>query len=334
MNDSKFFMQKAINEAWKYQLLTYPNPAVGALIVKDETILAIGAHHEAGKPHAEVNACKEAYLKYFPDSPLVDLEDSFEIHNFLYQNHNDFFHDCSIYVTLEPCNHTGRTPACAQLLETLRFKEVFIGTLDPNKTASGGYERLQKCSKVYINILKKECDDLLLPFRIWQKEPFLFFKLACRLDGSIDGGYITTQDSLKLVHQLRTKIDLLAIGGNTVRTDRPTLDSRFAHGKNPDVCILSNQKEFDQTIPLFSVPNRIVKISNQFTTLKQNHFVMIEGGYTLFQNLQEHINMIVLFISCVTVQNPTTIEFENFKKIHSYMINDTDQIVFFKQKKS
>ena len=111
--DDNFYMKLAIDEAWKYQLLTYPNPAVGCVIVKNGKLLAIEAHKEAGMPHAEVNALKEAFLKENPKSVLSTLKTSQEIHKFLIENHNGFFNDCEIFVTLEPCNHIGKTPACA-----------------------------------------------------------------------------------------------------------------------------------------------------------------------------------------------------------------------------
>ena len=94
------YLKLAIKEAWKYQFLTFPNPAVGACVVKDNEILAVQAHQKAGLPHAEVNALKSAFLKSNPSSPLKDLENSLDIHNFLIKNHNDFFIDCFIYVTV------------------------------------------------------------------------------------------------------------------------------------------------------------------------------------------------------------------------------------------
>ena len=248
MNNSQF-MQLAIDKAWRYQLLTYPNPAVGATVTFNNKILAVEAHKEVGKPHAEVLALKAAYLTHYPESLLKDIEDSSLIHKYLAENHNNFFKECEIYVTLEPCNHIGRTPACAMLLQSVGIKKVYIGSLDPNNEASGGYRSLVDAGiDVEINLRKEETDSLLEPFKIWQKKSFLFYKIAMREDGSIDGGYITTQESLNFVHQIRTKIDLLLISGKTVRDDRPTLDTRFTqYDKNPDILIYSKQKESHNT---------------------------------------------------------------------------------------
>ena len=111
--DDNFYMKLAIDEAWKYQLLTYPNPAVGCVIVKDGRLLAIEAHKEVGLPHAEINALKTAFLTQDSNSILKVKNSSHEIHDFLSKNHNNFFNDCEIYTTLEPCNHEGKTPSCA-----------------------------------------------------------------------------------------------------------------------------------------------------------------------------------------------------------------------------
>lgn len=331
----EYFMQKAVDIAWRFQLLTYPNPAVGAVVVKDNIILSCAAHKTAGGPHAEVLALKEAYLTKYPDSELTNLIDSFEIHNFLYKNHNDFFKECTIYVTLEPCNHTGKTPACALLLKSVEIKEVFIGSLDPNDEAAGGVKTLKDANiKVTSGILKEQTDKLLEPFTLWQKGNFTFFKIAMREDGSVDGGYITSQDSLNLVHEIRTKLDLLVIGGQTVRLDRPTLDSRFALENKPtDILIYSNQDQnsFDKAIPLFNIPNRDVKISDNLDEIKNNKFIMIEGGYNLLDKLKDICDYIVVFVSHKE-KFKDKVDFKKLKlkKIYSYFINQTDEIIYLK----
>ncbi len=324
-------MRFAIKEAWKYQFLTYPNPAVGACIVKNNEVIAVEAHKEAGLPHAEVNALKTAFLNTYPDSQLKSLQTSQEIHNFLTKNHKDFFKDCTIYVTLEPCNHIGKTPSCAILLKNIKINKVVIGTLDPNSEASGGKQRLEN-SNIKVEVLNDiDSYNLIEPFIKWQKDNFKFFKMAMREDGSITGGYIATQDSLNLVHNIRIKLDLMVIGGKTIRIDRPTLDSRFA-SKNiaPNLLIYSKQKDFDKSIPLFSVPNRTINISHSLMTLKNNNFIMIEGGYNLLKNVKNEIDMLMLFVSHKkSLQNKYNINNLGLKKIHSYFLNKDDEIIFF-----
>ena len=331
-HSDSFYMKLTIDEAWKYQFLTYPNPAVGACIVKDSKVLSVEAHKEAGKPHAEVNALKVAYLTKYPDSKLKDIEDSHSIHEYLANNHNDFFKTCKIYVTLEPCNHIGKTPACAILLENIAIRKVVIGTLDPNKTASGGLQRLQKAGIEVVVLNDKNSYNLLLPFIKWQENSFNFFKLAIREDGSCDGGYITSQESLNLVHEIRTKLDLLTIGGETVRIDRPTLDARFAKENiAPDILIYSKQSDIDKTIPLFNIQNRKVTISSNLQLLDKSSFSMIEGGFNLFETLKNKIDMLMLFISHKEKQEKKFNFNElNLTKIYSYFINETDEIIFLK----
>ena len=326
-------MQKALNEAWKYQFLTYPNPAVGSCVVRDDEILSVEAHHQAGESHAEVNALKSAYLNLYPHSSLKDLTTSFDIHNFLLSNHNNFFHDCEIYVTLEPCNHIGKTPSCANLIKELKLKKVYIGTLDPNKDASGGLETLQKIGiDLEVGIEENSCKDLLIPFIRWQKDKFRFFKLAMRKDGTVSGGYITTQDSLNLVHEIRTKLNLLIIGGNTVRLDRPTLDSRFAKiNKSSDILIYSRQNNFDNDINLFNISSREVYISDDIDFIKSN-FSMCEGGYSLLNSIKDKIDMLMIFISHKNdLEYVDTISKYGYIRVYSYFINKFDEIIFYKK---
>ena len=331
--DDNFYMKLAIDEAWKYQLLTYPNPAVGCVIVKDGKLVAIEAHKVAGMAHAEVNALKAAYLKYNPNSVLKTKNKADEIHKFLIENASDFFNDCEIYVTLEPCNHIGKTPSCANLLKDLKPKRVIISVKDPNKEASGGIETLQNGNiDVSVGIMEKEGYDLLLPFISWQSKSCIFFKMAQTLNGSIDGK-ISSNSALAYVHTLRDKIDLLVIGGNTVRIDKPTLDARYIAGRAPDIMIYSKNKVFDNNIPLFKISNRKVIISDDLFKLLDYKFVMIEGVYTLLDKLKERIDFLILIVS-PKIRNGknSLVDIDlDFEVIHENFIGK-DKIVFLKRK--
>ena len=331
--DDNFYMRLAIDEAWKHQLLTYPNPAVGCVIVKNQRLLAVEAHKEAGMPHAEVNALKIAYLKDNPNSILKTKNSSFDIHQFLLQNHNGFFNDCEIYVTLEPCNHIGKTPSCANLLKELKPKRVIISVKDPNKQATGGLETLKNENiDVTLGILEKDGLNLILPFISWQNKSCIFFKMAQTLNGSIDGK-ISSNRALAYVHTLRDKIDLLVIGGNSVRIDKPTLDTRYIQGKNPDIFIYSKNKVFDNNIPLFKIPNRKVMISDDLYKLLDYKFIMIEGVYNLLDKLKERIDFFILIISPKIRKGQNALnEIDlDFEIIHENFIGE-DMIVFLKRK--
>ncbi|BAK71570.1 bifunctional diaminohydroxyphosphoribosylaminopyrimidine deaminase/5-amino-6-(5-phosphoribosylamino)uracil reductase RibD [Aliarcobacter butzleri] len=331
--DDNFYMRLAIDEAWKHQLLTYPNPAVGCVIVKNQRLLAVEAHKEAGMPHAEVNALKTAYLKDNPNSILKTKNSSFDIHQFLLQNHNGFFNDCEIYVTLEPCNHIGKTPSCANLLKELKPKRVIISVKDPNKQATGGLETLKNENiDVTIGILEKDGLNLILPFISWQNKSCIFFKMAQTLNGSIDGK-ISSNRALAYVHTLRNKIDLLVIGGNSVRIDKPTLDTRYIQGKNPDIFIYSKNKVFDNNIPLFKIPHRKVLISDDLYKLLDYKFIMIEGVYNLLDKLKERIDFFILIISPKIRKGQNALnEIDlDFEIIHENFIGE-DKIIFLKRK--
>ena len=332
INDD-FYMKLAIDEAWKYQLLTYPNPAVGCVVVKDGKLLSIEAHKEAGEAHAEINALKAAYLKEFPNSVLKTKSGSSDIHDYLIKNHDNFFNDCEIYVTLEPCNHVGKTPACANLLKILKPKRVIISVKDPNIVASGGIQTLKEVNiDITLGVLEKDGQNLILPFISWQNKSCIFFKMAQTLNGSIDGK-ISSNSALAYVHTIRDKIDLLVIGGNTARLDKPTLDARYIAGRAPDVLIYSRNKIFDNNIPLFKIPNRKVTISDDLFKLLDYKFIMIEGVYTLLDKLKERIDFLVLIVSPKIRDGKNSLDKIDldFEIMHENFIGE-DKIIFLKRK--
>ena len=124
---NEYYMNIAINKAWEFQFLTYPNPAVGCVITgKNGEILSINAHEKAGMPHAELNAIKYALEMKNPafKQDFDEIKDTNELYNFIMQNHSNLLNGSTAYVTLEPCSHQGRTPPCANLLKELGFKQV------------------------------------------------------------------------------------------------------------------------------------------------------------------------------------------------------------------
>lgn len=294
----RYFIDLALEKAWAYQGLTYPNPPVGAVITDNQNnFISYGVHKKVGTPHAEVNAIKKAYFKITQNKEILNIEDSKNIHDYLELNHNGIFKDKNIYVTLEPCNHFGKTPPCSHLIAKLGFNKVIVGTLDTNKKASGGIEFLKQKS-LHVEVLNEStCKELLEPFTIWQKEPFVFFKLAQSHNGVISGGTITCKESRRHVHALRDKIDLLVIGGNTVRIDRPTLDARMVGGKAPDILIYSKSKEFDKNIPLFNIPNRQVFVEDNFEKIDDYKFVMIEGGKGMLKACKDWVRHYLIYTS-------------------------------------
>lgn len=292
-------MQLALDAAWQFQGLTYPNPAVGCTVTgANGEVIAVAAHERAGGPHAEVAALKQAYHLLTGDDAIATLAESAAIHDYLQTHHNGIFSDCTLYVTLEPCAHYGKTPACAALIATLRPKKVIIAHEDPHVEAAGGAMMLEAAGvEVEQGLLHEKACALLMPFLKWQENRFVVFKWAQRLDGTVDGGLISCEASRRRVHAMRNVCDLLVIGGNTVRTDRPTLDARLVGGKAPDVLIYSRNDDFDRDIPLFDVEDRTVMISDSFDAMSAYRNIMVEGGPGMFDAVQEKVDYYLGFVA-------------------------------------
>ncbi|MDD2383200.1 MAG: bifunctional diaminohydroxyphosphoribosylaminopyrimidine deaminase/5-amino-6-(5-phosphoribosylamino)uracil reductase RibD [Sulfurospirillaceae bacterium] len=298
--NDKALMRLALKRAWEYQGLCYPNPCVGAVLSDAQgNVLGVGAHHAAGQPHAEVEALKEAYLKLSGDKRILACETSAQIHHFLQIHHNNLFHSHYLHVSLEPCHHYGKTPPCSQLIYTLGIKRVVIGMADKSAHAQGGGAFLKHNGvDVLFGCLEDECQTLIEPFLAWQeKKPFAFFKLALSQNGVATGGLISSEDSRIRVHQLRNVCDLLVIGGNTVRIDRPVLDARFVQGKAPNILIYSHHKTFDKAIPLFHVEGRHVWVENSLDKIQNHHNIMVEGGQGMLDALSPFIEWYLIFQS-------------------------------------
>ena len=297
----EFYLSLAINKAWDYQLLTYPNPAVGAVILDENgKILSICAHHNAGEAHAELNATKEALES--KDSSLKSIfaaaKNPNELYNLIIQNHRNLLKNSTYYVTLEPCAHQGKTPPCASLILAMGARRVVIGSSDLGEHAKGGAKFLADNGvEIGIGVCAKECDELLEPFLRWQSGNFAFFKIALTQNGVATGGVISNLTSRAHTHQIRSLVDLMVVGGNTVGIDRPILDARLANDRAPNILIYSSKFEFDSQIPLFKVPNREVTISNSLKLAFEKRFVMIEGGENFLKNLDSRVEWILIYRS-------------------------------------
>ena len=342
-----FYLELCLQCAWREQLQTLPNPAVAALVLdKGGAILSLEAHKESGKPHAEVLALQKAYAKLSGDSKILSLQDSYAIHRYLLQFAIPYFKDSTIYVTLEPCASAkcGKTPSCATLLKALCPKCVVIGAQDPNKSAKGGAQELIDAG---ISVIKaweieslktihSKATALLEPFRCLQeKGRVVVFKYASRLDGSIDGGQISTRATQSLMHNYRAKADTLLISGKSVREDNPTLDTRFATlaHRNPNVCILTRQVDFPRTAPLFAIPNRRVDIMDTLPLLQG--FIFCEGGAGLLASLQEEIDILLVMLNASFNSNAKlTMRLQReFQFLHS-MQSDNDILLWLAPKRS
>jgi len=217
------FMRLAIKEAKKGQGRTSPNPCVGAVVVRDGKVVGQGYHHKAGTPHAEIHAIADA---------------------------GDACAGATIYVTLEPCNHTGKTPPCSQALLAAGFARVVIGMADPHGIASGGAAfLLSQGMNVQMGLLEQECRALNFPFLkyIATGLPWVVMKAGMSLDGRISkvkgkGGTITGNESKACVHKLRNRLDAILVGIDTALIDNPSLTTRLnKQGRDPLRIIVDSQ---------------------------------------------------------------------------------------------
>jgi diaminohydroxyphosphoribosylaminopyrimidine deaminase/5-amino-6-(5-phosphoribosylamino)uracil reductase len=197
-----------------------PNPMVGAVLVRKGKVVASGYHRYFGGPHAEVD-CLAAYRG--------------ELHN------------ATLFVTLEPCSHYGKTPPCADLLASTGLRRVVVAMRDPNPLVSGrGVAQLRKAGiRVEVGLLDEEARALNLHFLvgITKRRPYVHVKIAQSLDGMIAGvrrnfRWISGPESRALVHTWRAQYDAVLVGAGTIRADDPRLTARGGSGRDPDVVIL------------------------------------------------------------------------------------------------
>jgi diaminohydroxyphosphoribosylaminopyrimidine deaminase/5-amino-6-(5-phosphoribosylamino)uracil reductase len=212
----ELYMKRAINLARKGSGHTSPNPLVGAVIVKGNKIIGEGYHQYYGGNHAEVNAI---------ESVTEDVEGG------------------TIYVTLEPCSHFGKTPPCAKKIVESKLARVVIGMTDPNPLVAGrGIRILEEAGiEVVTGVLEediKELNEVFIKY-ILTKKPFCYMKYAMTLDGKIaswsgDSKWITSEKSRKYVHDIRQKVSAIMVGIGTVLADDPSLTTRRGHEMDKD----------------------------------------------------------------------------------------------------
>src|SRR6478672_6760876 len=206
----KRFMRLALCQARKGLGKTSPNPAVGAVMAREGVLLSTGWHQRAGGPHAEIEAL----------SALSNFE---------------MAAGGTLYVTLEPCSTTGRTPPCTAAIIAAKIKRVVVGAIDPNPDHQGrGLDQLRDAGiAVTAGILREECTLLNVGFNKWITTgmPWVIAKVAQSLDGRItrppdEPPWLSNQRSRRLVHYLRASSDAILVGAETVRRDNPRLTVR------------------------------------------------------------------------------------------------------------
>ncbi len=234
-------MKIALNLAKKGMGFVSPNPCVGAVVVdRFGNIISKGYHKYFGGPHAEVYALKN-----------LDKKQSIE---------------ATLYVTLEPCNHFGKTPPCTELIIEKGIKNVVVGVLDPNPVVNGaGIKRLKESGiTVTTGVLEDSLIKFYKPFNkyITKKIPFVTLKVAQSLDGknAVEDGnkYLVSEKTLKFVHRLRFESDAIMVGVNTILSDNPKLNIRYGYKKPLLKVVLDTEGRMPEKAEVYNSEGKVL----------------------------------------------------------------------------
>lgn len=298
MNTHEKHIKRCIELAKNGFGTTYPNPMVGSVIVYNDQIIGEGWHKKAGEPHAEVNAVRSV-----KDKSLLKK--------------------ATIYVSLEPCSHFGKTPPCCDLIIANEIPNVVVGTVDPNeKVAGNGIKKLMAAgANVTVGVLEKECHELNKRFFTFhnKKRPYIILKWAESQDGFLapekivdqkrQPVWITNPYSRQLVHKWRSEEQAILAGTQTVVDDNPKLNTRDWSGNNPVRVVLDQNNRisrdsfiFDDSVKTIIFTKSEINFSAENTTfeiidfnqniipqilsvLYQNQIqsIIIEGGLNTLQ---------------------------------------------------
>jgi diaminohydroxyphosphoribosylaminopyrimidine deaminase/5-amino-6-(5-phosphoribosylamino)uracil reductase len=274
MDFDEQMMQRCIQLASLGLGLTYPNPLVGCVIVHDGKILAEGWHQKAGCSHAEVNAIRQIQDK-------------------------EVLKNSTLYVSLEPCAHHGKTPPCADLIVEHQIPRVVIGTVDPFAKVNGlGVQKLKNAGiEVKIGVLEHESRELNKRFFTFheEKRPYIILKWAQTADGYMgslkeEQKWITNSFSKQLVHKWRAEEQGILVGFQTAKIDNPQLNLRLWEGNPPTRFVLDRNLELDHSLYLFDQTQpTIVFTEKEKKDVKNLKFLTSNFGSDFLQGILREI---------------------------------------------
>ncbi len=275
MKPYELYINRCITLAKKGLGNTYPNPMVGSVIVHDGKIIGEGYHQKAGEPHAEINA-----INSVKDKSLLK--------------------ESTIYVSLEPCAHFGKTPPCALKLKEIGFKKVVIGTSDSHQKVNGkGVQILKSHGHIEVvqGVLSEECRKLNKRFFTFheKKRPFIILKWAESKDGFLDQNFQPTKISNTLasqwVHQMRANEHAILVGTNTVLNDNPNLTTRLFSGNNPIRVVIDLDLKIPQNFNIYNQEAKTLVFNTLKSQQKENiEFIKIESENFLSQLMEQLYN--------------------------------------------
>lgn len=268
------FMDRCLSLAMLAGRQVKSNPNVGALVVCKGRVIGEGYHKDFGCAHAEVNA-----INSVPHHSRALLSQS------------------TLYVTLEPCNHYGKTPPCTDLILEHKIPRVVIGTLDPHQIMAGkSVELLRNAGvDVILGVNKEKCDQLILPFKAnLNKRPYVILKIVKSKDNYIGvvGKKVWLSNALStaVAHQWRSECDGILIGTNTAVVDNPALTVRHIRGNHPVRFVIDNHKRIPETHLLYADDLQTVvisdaQISNQLNENKS--YLRVRDSHNILELLEE-----------------------------------------------
>ena len=335
----EIYIQRCLYLAQKALGQTYPNPLVGCVIVHHNEIIGEGFHEKAGQPHAEINAINSV-------------------------KNPELLKEATIYISLEPCAHFGKTPPCASKIVEIGFKKVVIGTLDFHEKVNGKGKQILEDAGIEVasGVLEKECQELNKRFFTFHQKqrPYIILKWAESGDGFLDKNFKPTQIGNPLtkqfVHQLRSQEHAILVGTNTASIDNPSLTTREIVGRNPVRILI----DFDLKVPrdfnlfnkdaetlVFNSTKEAVEGNITFIKIEKQNFldnlmqklyehqiqsVIVEGGsFTLQQFIYQNLwdETIIIKNENLYLLNGTKAPLFNFVKFESKQFRD-NTIEFYK----
>jgi diaminohydroxyphosphoribosylaminopyrimidine deaminase / 5-amino-6-(5-phosphoribosylamino)uracil reductase len=315
--DDILYMQMALDLAKQGIGYTAPNPMVGAVVVKDGKVVGKGWHQKPGGSHAEVYALDDA-------GPMAKGAD--------------------LYVTLEPCNHHGKTPPCTEKIIESGIRRVVMAMTDPNPdVAGGGADRLiQAGIDVTSGVCEKEAQRLIEFFTkyVKTKRPFVILKMAATLDGRIatrtgDSKWITGEASRQYVHGLRHAVDAILVGVNTVKIDNPQLTTRLEgkKGINPKRIILDTNLSIPEDAKVLhnDFPSDTIIITGNSTSPEQKNLIEKTGAQLIEVKTADNLIDLNELMDCLGQMRITSLLIEGGSRVAASALKAgiVDKICFF-----
>lgn len=282
MDISELYMARCLELAGHGRGSTAPNPMVGSVVVHDGRIIGEGYHHRCGEAHAEVNA-------------ISSVRDDFLLRN------------STLYVSLEPCSHYGKTPPCAELIIRKGIPRVVVACLDPFPQVAGcGVDMLRKAGvEVVTGVMEREAIDLNAYFMTAHKKhrPYIILKWAQSEDGFIDRVrkdvsekpvLLSTTVTRMMVHKLRSEVQAIMVGTNTAILDNPSLTVRYWSGKSPIRILVDRQLRVSEEAHLYDGKQQTFIFTEQeFKSVKPDknriEYVKIENSTHFLRNLTQYL---------------------------------------------